>query len=81
MIEDERKQKVQNILEKESAKFRFANRKEDICSNTQKNAQIGTVLNKEDLQKKAKEVELRNDRIFKNKTVYKKGIYEMPSTY
>ena len=81
MIEDERKQKVQNILEKESAKFRFANRKEDICSNNQKNAQIGTVLNKEDLQKKAKEVELRNDRIFKNQTVYKKGIYEMPSTY
>ena len=81
MIEDERKQKMQNILEKESAKFRFANRKEDICLANQKNAQIGTVLNKEDLQKKAKEVELRNDRIFKNQTVYKKGIYEMPSTY
>ena len=81
MIEDERKQKMKNILEKESAKFRFANKKEDIFLTNQKNAQIGTVLNKEDLQKKAKEVELRNDRIFKNQTVYKKGIYEMPQTY
>ena len=48
---------------------------------SQKNAQIETILNKEDLAKKAKEVELRNDRIFKSQTVYKKGIYEMPSTY
>ena len=80
-LEEERRQKMQNILEKESAKFKYANKKEDMFITNQKNAQIGTVLNKEDLGKKAKEVELRNDRIFKNQTVYKKGIYEMPQTY
>ena len=81
MLEDERRQKMQNILEKENNKFKFANKKEDIFITNQKNAQINTVINKEDLSKKAKEVELRNDRIFKNQTVYKKGIYEMPSTF
>ena len=81
MLEDERRQKMQNILEKENNKFKFANKKEDIFITNQKNAQINTVINKEDLAKKAKEVELRNDRIFKNQTVYKKGIYEMPSTF
>ena len=80
-LEEERRQKMQNILEKESAKFKYANKKEDMFITNQKNAQIGTVLNKEDLAKKAKEVELRNDRIFKNQTVYKKGIYEMPQAY
>ena len=68
-------------MEKENNKFKFANKKEDIFITNQKNAQINTVINKEDLAKKAKEVELRNDRIFKNQTVYKKGIYEMPSTF
>ena len=81
MIEDERRKKMQDILEKETAKFKFANKKEDIVTASQKNIQIGTVLAKEDLEKKAKEVELRNDRIFKNQTVYKKGIYEMPQTF
>ena len=81
MIEDERRKKMQDILEKETAKFKFANKKEDIVTVSQKNIQIGTVLAKEDLEKKAKEVELRNDRIFKNQTVYKKGIYEMPQTF
>ena len=81
MLEEERRQKAQNILEKESAKFKYANKKEDMFITNQKNAQIGTVLNKEDLAKKAKEVEMRNDRIFKNQTVYKKGIYEMPKAY
>ena len=81
MLDDERRQKIQNILEKENNKFKFANKKEDIFITNQKNAQINTVINKEDLAKKAKEVELRNDRIFKNQTVYKKGIYEIPQTY
>ena len=81
MIEDERRKKMQDILEKETTKFKFANKKEDIVTASQKNIQIGTVMAKEDLEKKAKEVELRNDRIFKNQTVYKKGIYEMPQTF
>ena len=81
MIEEQRRKKMQHILEKENSKFKFANKKEDMFITNQKNAQIGTILNKEDLAKKAKEVELRNDRIFKNQTVYKKGIYEMPSTF
>ena len=81
MIEEQRRKKMQHILEKENNKFKFANKKEDMFITNQKNAQIGTILNKEDLAKKAKEVELRNDRIFKNQTVYKKGIYEMPSTF
>ena len=79
-MEDERKQKMQNILEKENNKFKFANRKENRELITKKNAQIETVKDKEYIEKKAKEVEIRNDRIFKNQTVYKKGIYEMPLT-
>jgi len=79
-MEDERKQKMQNILEKENNKFKFANRKENREFITKKNAQIETVKDKEYIEKKAKEVEIRNDRIFKNQTVYKKGIYEMPLT-
>ena len=81
MIEDERRKKMQDVLEKENAKFKYANKKEDIILNNQKNIHIGTVVSKDDLAKKAKEVELRNDRIFKNQTVYKKGIYEMPQTF
>ena len=81
MMEDKRRQQMQKILEKENNKFKMANRKEDMFITNQKNAQIETILNKEDLEKKAKEVELRNDRIFKSQTVYKKGIYEMPSTF
>ena len=80
ILEEERKQKVQNILEKENNKFRFANNKEDICLMRKKNAQIGTVKDRQDIENKAKEVEIRNDRIFKNETVYKKGMYEMPFT-
>ena len=81
MMEDERRKRMQNILEKESHKFKNTNKKEDMFITCQKNAQIGTILNKEDLEKKAKEVNLRNDRIFKSQTVYKKKIYEMPSTF
>ena len=80
-LEEQRRQKMQSILEKENIKFKNANKKEDMFLTNQRNAQIGTLLNKEDLAKKAKEVELRNDRIFKNQTVYKKGIYEMPKTF
>ena len=46
----------------------------------QKNAQIRTVRDREDIENKAKEVEMRNDRIMKNQTVYKKRIYDMPFT-
>ena len=81
MMEEQRRQKMQHILEKENNKFKMANKKEDMFITNQKNAHIEILLNKEDLEKKAKEVELRNDRIFKSQTVYKKGIYEMPSTY
>jgi len=42
MIEDERRKKMQDILEKETAKFKFANKKEDIVTASQKNIQIGT---------------------------------------
>ena len=80
ILEDERRQKIQGILEKENNKFKFANKKENNSMVNKKNAQIETVKNREDLEKKAKEVEMRNDRIFKNQTVYKKGIYEMPFT-
>ena len=80
-LEEQRRQKMQSILEKENIKFKNANKKEDMFLTNQRNAHIGTLLNKEDLAKKAKEVELRNDRIFKNQTVYKKGIYEMPKTF
>ena len=80
ILEEERKQKVQNILEKENNKFRFANNKEDICLMRRKNAQIGTVKDRQDIENKAKEVKIRNDRKFKNETVYKKGMYEMPFT-
>ena len=80
MLEDERRQKIQGILEKENSKFKFANQKENNWFINKKNAQIETVKNREDLENKAKEVGLRNDRIFKNQTVYKKGIYEMPFT-
>ena len=80
MMEDERRQRAINILEKEICKFRFANNKENNYIISQKHALIKTVKDKEDIQNKAKEAEIRNDRIFKNQTVYKKGIYEMPST-
>ena len=79
-LEEERRQQVQNILEKENNKFKYANNKENIWLMNKKKAQIETVKNREDLEKKAKEVEIRNDRYFKNQTVYKKGLYEMPST-
>ena len=45
-----------------------------------KNAQIDSVRERDDIEKKAKEVELRSDRIYKNQTVYKKGMYDMPYT-
>ena len=80
MLEEERKQKIQDILEKENNYFRLANKKENLCLMNKKNALIESVKEKEDIEKKAKEVELRNDRIYKNQTVYKKGIYEMPFT-
>ena len=80
MLEDERRLKMQNILEKESNKFKNANRKENNWEMNRKKVLIETVKDREDLEIKAKEVELRNDRIFKNQTVYKKGIYEMPYT-
>ena len=80
MMEDERRQRAVNILERENSKFRFANNKEYNFIISQRHAQIETVKNKEDILNKAKEAEIRNDRIFKNKTVYRKGIYEMPST-
>lgn len=80
MMEEERRLKMQNILEKESNKFKNANKKENNWLINKKNTQIETVKNREEIEKKAKEVELRNDRIFKNQTVYKKGIYEMPPT-
>ena len=81
IMDEERKKRMQIILEKESHKFKNTNKKEDMFLTRQKNAQIGTVLNKEDLEKKGKEVNLRNDRILKSQTVYKKKIYEMPSTF
>ena len=77
-LEEERRQKLQGILEKENNKFKFANKKENNCLISKKNAQIETVKEREGIEKKAKEAEIRNDRIFKNQTVYKKGIYEMP---
>ena len=80
MMEDERLQRAQEILEKENNKFKFANKKENNCFISKKNAELETEKIREDLEKKAKEVEIRNDRIFKNQTVYKKGIYEMPLT-
>ena len=80
MLEEERKQKVQDILAKENNYFRLANKKENMCLMNKKNALIESVKEKEDIEKKAKEVELRNDRIYKNQTVYKKGMYEMPFT-
>ena len=67
-----------NNLEDVMAVF---DKREDMILTNQKNIHIGTVISKDDLGKKAKEVELRNDRIFKNQTVYKKGIYEMPQTF
>ena len=79
-LEEERRQKLQGILEKENNKFKFANKKENNCLISKKNAQIETVKEREGIEKKAKEAEIRNDRIFKNQTVYKKGIYEMPLT-
>ena len=79
-LEDERKQRMQNILEKVNNKFQFANKKDYSVLINKKNAQIGTIKDREMIEKKAKEVEIRNDRIFKNQTVYKKGIYEMPLT-
>ena len=80
MLEDERLQKAKEILEKENIKFKFANKKENTCLISKKNAQIETEKTREDLEKKAKEAEIRNDRIFKNQTVYKKGLYEIPLT-
>ena len=80
MLEDEIRQKIQGILEKENNKFKFSNKKENNCFISKKNAQMETVKEREDIEKKAKEAEMRNDRIFKNQTVYKKGIYEMPLT-
>ena len=80
MMEDERKQRMQNILEKVNNKFQFANKKDYSVLIGKKNAQIGTVRDREMIEKKAKEVEIRNDRLFKNQTVYKKRIYEMPFT-
>ena len=80
MLEDERRSKMQNILEKESNKFKNANRKENNWEMNRKKVLIETVKDREDIENKAKEVEIRNDRIFKNQTVYKKGIYEMPYT-
>ena len=80
MLEDERRQKIQGILEKENNKFKFSNKKENNCFISKKNAQLETVKEREDIEKKAKEAEIRNDRIFKSQTVYKKGIYEMPLT-
>ena len=80
ILEEERRQKVQNILEKENNKFQFANKKEGNCLMNKKNAQIDTVRERDDIEKKAKEVELRSDRIYKNQTVYKKGMYDMPYT-
>ena len=78
IMEDERRKRMQKILEKENNEFRDANKKEDIYQINRKNAQIETVKDKEYVENKAREVELRNDRIYKNQTVYKKGIYEMP---
>ena len=78
-MEDEQRQKIQDILEKEHNKFKIANNKEDNWLNNKKKAQIETVRYREDIENKAKEVEIRNDRIFKNQTVYKKGLYEMPN--
>ena len=80
-LEEQRRKRMQNILEKETHKFKMANKKEDMFITNQKNAHIGTMLNKEDLEKKEKELYLRNDRILKSQTVYKKKIYEMPSTF
>ena len=79
-MEDERNKKMNKILEKENNKFRYANRKENGELLCQKNAQIRTVRDREDIENKAKEVEMRNDRIMKNQTVYKKRIYDMPFT-
>ena len=79
ILEDEQRQKIQDILEKENNKFKIANNKEDNWLNNKKKAQIETVRYREDIENKAKEVEIRNDRIFKNQTVYKKGLYEMPN--
>jgi hypothetical protein len=79
-MEDERNQKMKKILEKENNKFRFANRKENSEIICKKNSQIKTVKDREDIETKSKEVEIRNDRILKGQTVYKKGIYEMPFT-
>ena len=80
VMEDERRQRAENILEKENIKFRFANNKDNQFLISKKHAQIETVKDKEKIENKAKEAEIRNDRIFKNQTVYKKGIYEMPFT-
>jgi hypothetical protein len=79
-MEEERRQKMQKIMEKGIKKFIFANQKEDNSAINKRNAQIETLKDKEYLVNKVKETELRNDRILKGQTVYKKGIYEIPET-
>ncbi len=80
MMEDERRKKMKEILKKENNKFKLATKKENNWLNDKKKAQIETVKDREEVEKKIKEVEIRNDRILKNQTVYKKGKYEMPLT-
>ena len=80
MLEEERRKKVQDILEKESLNFKIGNKKDYDCLMNHKKAQIDTVKEKEDEENKYKEIKLRNERIYKNDTVYKKGMYEMPTT-
>lgn len=78
-IKDEWKKKMEGILEKENIKFRFANLKENHTMFLGENARNESIKNKEDIENKAKEVQIRSDRILKNQTVYKKRVYEMPS--
>ena len=79
-LEEERRQKMQKIMEKGIKKFLFANQKEENAKINRRNAQIETLKDKEYLDNKVKEAELRNDKILKGQTVYKKGIYEIPET-
>ena len=80
-INEENLKKYNAILLKETNKFNFANKKEDDCLINKKNAMLGSLYYKENMEQKAKEAEIRNDRVFKAQTVYKKGEYEMQDTH
>ena len=80
-INEENQKKYNAILAKETNKFIIANNKENNCLMNKNNAMLGSVFYKENMEQKAKEAQIRYDRVFKGDTVYKKGEYEMPDTH